>query len=119
MLFINNLGGISQLEMGAIVETARVELSVSNSFVYFSRLFIGPLTMSDRRWITLCALDARGIFPARIYSAPFMTSLNAPGFSVSLVNVTRVHDLVNSRSFPETLSTSLTFLASARWGGNH
>ena len=47
VLFINNLGGISPLKMGAIVETARVELSVSNSFVYFSTLFIDPSTMSD------------------------------------------------------------------------
>ncbi|KIJ67438.1 hypothetical protein HYDPIDRAFT_173958 [Hydnomerulius pinastri MD-312] len=65
VLFINNLGGVSMLEMGAVVEVVRGELA------------------------------SRGIIPARIYSAPFMTSLNAPGFSVSLVNVTRVEGIVN------------------------
>ncbi|KAL4076580.1 hypothetical protein V8B97DRAFT_2021936 [Scleroderma yunnanense] len=67
VLFINNLGGMSQLEMGAIVETIRTELATYN------------------------------IFPMRIYSAPFMTSLNAPGFSISLVNITRIHGLLNGQ----------------------
>ncbi|KAI6144240.1 DAK1 DegV-like protein [Pisolithus tinctorius] len=68
ILFLNNLGGISQLEMGAILEIVRNELAT------------------------------HGIFAVRIYSAPFMTSLNAPGFSISLVNVTRVHALVNHQT---------------------
>ncbi|KIJ12478.1 hypothetical protein PAXINDRAFT_45011, partial [Paxillus involutus ATCC 200175] len=59
LLFINNLGGVSTLEMGAVVELVRKELA------------------------------SHGMVPARIYSAPYMTSLNAPGFSISLVNVTR------------------------------
>ncbi|KAF9220697.1 DAK1/DegV-like protein [Gyrodon lividus] len=69
VLFINNLGGMSTLEMGAIVEVVRKELVASH-----------------------------GIVPARIYSAPYMTSLNAPGFSISLVNVTRVEEIVNADS---------------------
>ncbi|EIW77520.1 DAK1 DegV-like protein [Coniophora puteana RWD-64-598 SS2] len=68
VLFINNLGGISQLEMGAIVEEVRE------------------------------ALANLQIIPVRIYVGPFMTSLNAPGFSISLANVTRIHDLVNTGS---------------------
>ncbi|KAI6001919.1 DAK1 DegV-like protein [Pisolithus albus] len=68
ILFLNNLGGISQLELGATLETVRNELAT------------------------------HGVFPVRIYSAPFMTSLNAPGFSISLVNVTRVHALVNDQT---------------------
>ncbi|KAI6152721.1 DAK1 DegV-like protein [Pisolithus thermaeus] len=71
VLFLNNLGGISQLEMGATLEIVRNELAT------------------------------HGIFPVRIYSAPFMTSLNAPGFSISLVNVTRIHALVNDQTTGE------------------
>ncbi|KAH0835770.1 DAK1 DegV-like protein [Lanmaoa asiatica] len=69
VLFVNNLGGISVLEMGAVVEQVRKELA------------------------------SHGIVPARIYSAPYMTSLNAPGFSISLVNVTRIKGIVNE-NFP-------------------
>ncbi|KIJ12474.1 hypothetical protein PAXINDRAFT_82830 [Paxillus involutus ATCC 200175] len=54
VLFINNLGGVSTLEIGAVVELVRKELAL------------------------------HGTVPARIYSAPYMTSLNAPGFSISL-----------------------------------
>ncbi|KAI6111808.1 DAK1 DegV-like protein [Pisolithus croceorrhizus] len=71
VLFLNNLGGISQLEMGATLEIIRNELAT------------------------------HGISPVRIYSAPFMTSLNAPGFSISLVNVTRIHALVNDQTSGE------------------
>jgi len=66
VLFINNLGGISALEMGAIVEQVLKELA------------------------------SHEIMPARIYSSAYMTSLNAPGFSVSLVNVTRIEGIVNA-----------------------
>lgn len=31
--------------------------------------------------------DSRGIFPARVLSSSYMTSLNAPGFSISLLNL--------------------------------
>ncbi|KAI6127024.1 DAK1 DegV-like protein [Pisolithus sp. B1] len=71
VLFLNNLGGISQLEMGATLEIIRNELATHD------------------------------ISPVRIYSAPFMTSLNAPGFSISLVNVTRIHALVNDQTSGE------------------
>ncbi|KAH7887234.1 DAK1 DegV-like protein [Phlebopus sp. FC_14] len=65
VLFINNLGGVSTLEMGAVVEAVRKEL------------------------------ESHHIVPSRVYSAPYMTSLNAPGFSISLVNVTRVEEIIN------------------------
>ncbi|KAG0704151.1 DAK1 DegV-like protein [Suillus ampliporus] len=65
VLFINNLGGVSQLEIGAIVEEVRGVLA------------------------------SQKIVPSRIYCAPFMTSLNAPGFLISVVNVSRIHELVN------------------------
>ncbi|KAH7920288.1 hypothetical protein BV22DRAFT_813116 [Leucogyrophana mollusca] len=40
------------------------------------------------------------IRPARTYLAQFMTSLNAPGFSLSLVNVLRVEEAVNQGNSP-------------------
>ncbi|KAJ3994626.1 DAK1/DegV-like protein [Lentinula boryana] len=61
VLFVNNLGGMSQLEMGAIMTDILARLALSD------------------------------IHPLRIYSSSFMTSLNAPGFSVSLLNVSAVH----------------------------
>ncbi|KIK78482.1 hypothetical protein PAXRUDRAFT_36626 [Paxillus rubicundulus Ve08.2h10] len=73
VLFVNNLGGVSTLEMGAVVELVRKELA------------------------------SHGIVPSRIYSAPYMTSLNAPGFSISLVNVTRVEEIVNSNSLTDPI----------------
>ncbi|KAF8547501.1 DAK1/DegV-like protein [Imleria badia] len=63
-----HIGGVSVLEMGAVVEQVRKELA------------------------------SHGIIPARIYSAPYMTSLNAPGFSISLVSVTRIEAIVNANT---------------------
>lgn len=60
VLFANNLGGISQLEMAAILDE------------------------------TLTRLGQMKIQPVRVYSSPYMTSLNAPGFSISLLNATSV-----------------------------
>ncbi|TFK39853.1 Dak1 domain-containing protein [Crucibulum laeve] len=57
VLLINNLGGISELELGGVVaETRR-------------------------------ALDARGFKASRILSGTFMTSLNMPGFSITLLRL--------------------------------
>ncbi|KAF9003013.1 Dak1 domain-containing protein [Cyathus striatus] len=61
VLFVNNLGGMSQLEMGAVLD----EIS--------------------------CQLAALGIHPRRTYLSTYMTSLNAPGFSISLLNTSAVH----------------------------
>ncbi|ETW86239.1 hypothetical protein HETIRDRAFT_122126 [Heterobasidion irregulare TC 32-1] len=60
VLFVNNLGGMSQLEMGALLDD------------------------------TLAQLEANNINPRRIYSSAYMTSLNAPGFSISLLNLSRI-----------------------------
>ncbi|KAG0709291.1 hypothetical protein DFH29DRAFT_887567 [Suillus ampliporus] len=38
------------------------------------------------------------IVPSRMCCAAFMTLLNAPGFSISVVNVSRIHELVNGDS---------------------
>lgn len=60
VLFVNNLGGISQLELSAVVDE------------------------------TLIQLQSVNINPRRVYASAFMTSLNAPGFSISLINISEV-----------------------------
>ncbi|GLB43410.1 putative dihydroxyacetone kinase [Lyophyllum shimeji] len=55
VLLVNNLGGISELELGAIVGEARR------------------------------ALHSRGVVVHRVLSGSFMTSLNMPGFSITLL----------------------------------
>lgn len=57
VLLVNNLGGVSMLEMGGITEEV-----------------VGQL----KQW---------GIQPARILSGTYMTSLNGLGFSITLLNV--------------------------------
>ncbi|KAG9312736.1 DAK1 DegV-like protein [Chiua virens] len=68
-LFINNLGGMSVLEMGAIVEQPHL-----------------------------------GLYQHGYTSASYMTSLNAPGFSISLINVTRIEGIVNANSPADPIS---------------
>ncbi|CCF32616.1 dihydroxyacetone kinase, partial [Colletotrichum higginsianum] len=58
VLLINNLGGVSALELGGI--TAEVASQLENSY---------------------------GIRPVRVLSGTYMTSLNGLGFSISLLNV--------------------------------
>ncbi|PWN51124.1 putative DAK2-dihydroxyacetone kinase [Violaceomyces palustris] len=60
ILFVNNLGGISNLEMNAITDVT-IELLAS-------------------KW---------GLHPSRVLCNPYMTSLNAPGFGISLINQAR------------------------------
>ncbi|KAH9967122.1 dihydroxyacetone kinase 1 [Russula dissimulans] len=55
VLLVNNLGGVSELELGAVAREA-----------------IG-------------ALAARGVVVSRVISGTFMTSLNMPGFSLTLL----------------------------------
>lgn len=58
VLLVNNLGGVSVLEMGGV--TAEVVRQLRHGY---------------------------GIRPVRVLSGTFMTSLNGPGFSISLLNV--------------------------------
>ncbi|KAK1461525.1 dihydroxyacetone kinase [Colletotrichum melonis] len=59
ILLVSNFGGISYLEMGALVDELLEQL--------------------DTKW---------KIRPSRVYSGPLETSLNAPAFSISLMNIT-------------------------------
>lgn len=58
VLLVNNLGGVSVLEMGGV--TAEVAAQLAATY---------------------------GIWPVRVLSGAFMTSLNGPGFSISLLTV--------------------------------
>jgi len=58
-LLVSNFGGMSHLEMGALVDELLEQL--------------------ERDW---------RVVPARVYAGPLETSLNAPAFSVSVVNLT-------------------------------
>jgi len=68
VLFVNNLGGLSQLEMGAVLE------------------------------VTCTQLSQIGINPYRIYMSSYMTSLNAPGFSLSILNVSAIHHMMKTKN---------------------
>lgn len=57
IVFLNNLGGVSQLEMNALLDETLVQL--------------------DKTY---------GLHPSRCYANQYMTSLNAPGFGISLIN---------------------------------
>ncbi|KIK53460.1 hypothetical protein GYMLUDRAFT_118507, partial [Collybiopsis luxurians FD-317 M1] len=61
VLFVNNLGGMLQLEMGAVV------------------------------YDVLGRLGMFGIYTPYEYIPLHMTSLNAPGFSISLLNISAIH----------------------------
>ena len=59
VLLINNYGGLSNLEVGALTHETLEQL--------------------EKKW---------DIKPTKIYSGPFETSLNGPGFSITLCNLT-------------------------------
>lgn len=59
VLLASNLGGMSYLEMGALVDEVLGQLEAD--------------------W---------GVVPARVYSGPAETSLNAPAFSITVINIT-------------------------------
>ncbi|WVQ70545.1 dihydroxyacetone kinase [Cryptococcus sp. DSM 104548] len=60
VLLVNNMGGMSVLEMGSVVDEV------------------------------LTQLETRNIIPVRILNGPFMGSMNMPGISLSLLNLSNV-----------------------------
>ncbi|ORY26018.1 Dak1 domain-domain-containing protein [Naematelia encephala] len=60
VLLVNNQGGMSALEMGAVFDEVLVQL------------------------------ESRNIIPVRMLNGPFMGSMNMPGISISLLNLTNV-----------------------------
>ncbi|KAE8224953.1 hypothetical protein CF319_g2238 [Tilletia indica] len=61
VLFINNLGGISTLELNAVVHETLIKLK-----------------------------EGWKIVPRRVFAGTYLSSLNAPGFSISLINLDRI-----------------------------
>ncbi|UZJ56310.1 hypothetical protein CBS101457_005630 [Exobasidium rhododendri] len=57
IVFLNNLGGVSQLEMNALLDETLIQLE-----------------------------STYNLHPSRCYANQYMTSLNAPGFGISLIN---------------------------------
>ncbi|KAJ5919064.1 hypothetical protein N7466_010007 [Penicillium verhagenii] len=78
-LLVNNYGGLSVLEASALTDEIQIQLS--------------------SRW---------GISPCKTFSGLFETSLNAPGFSISLCNLTAA-----ARQSNESASTLIRYLDSA------
>ncbi|TIB75038.1 hypothetical protein E3Q23_02490 [Wallemia mellicola] len=68
ILVVNNLGGLSSLELSAVVGQT-----------------------------TDILFDKYGIHPIRTLVGSFMTSLNMPGFSLSLVNLSNIDSMVHSQ----------------------
>ncbi|PQE07384.1 dihydroxyacetone kinase protein [Rutstroemia sp. NJR-2017a WRK4] len=67
VLLLNNYGGLSNLELGALMQETLIQL--------------------EKNW---------KIKPVKIYSGPFETSLNGPGFSITLCNMTHAAKECNS-----------------------
>ncbi|WVQ85797.1 dihydroxyacetone kinase [Cryptococcus sp. DSM 104549] len=74
VLLVNNMGGMSTLEMGAVVDEVLVQL------------------------------ETRNIIPVRILNGPFMGSMNMPGISLSLLNLTNVAADISSVSTEQLLT---------------
>lgn len=79
VLLVNNLGGLSVLELGGITTEVVKQLE---------------------KW---------GIRPVRILSGTYMTSLNGAGFSISLLNVVNTDVSIRSPYFTYALRIPLSF----------
>ncbi|ODN82872.1 dihydroxyacetone kinase [Cryptococcus amylolentus CBS 6039] len=73
VLLVNNMGGMSTLEMGSVVDEVLIQL------------------------------ETRNIIPVRILNGPFMGSMNMPGISLSLLNLSNVAAENNFVSVPKLL----------------
>ncbi|KAF8253687.1 dihydroxyacetone kinase [Wilcoxina mikolae CBS 423.85] len=85
VLLVNNLGGVSNLELNVLVNETVHQLG-----------------------------ENHGIVPARVFAGAFMTSLNAPGFSITLLALPS-----DAETKPETVLELLDAYTSAvGWGGS-
>ena len=80
VLLINNYGGLSNLELGALADEVLSQLG---------KLVSHPRARTRKQtWLTISfAASKWSIEPVRTFSGAFETSLNAPGFSISLANI--------------------------------
>ncbi|KAK7446302.1 hypothetical protein VKT23_014508 [Stygiomarasmius scandens] len=88
VILVNNMGGVSVLEMWAAVDEILDQLESDCKH---------PLANSK------C-----GLVVERIYCGPFLTSLNALGFSITVMNLTHSARVYNSRLASDSTSEQLT-----------
>jgi dihydroxyacetone kinase len=83
VLVINNYGGMSNLELGALTDETITQLCESALKEYESLAQISKQGLTEK-----CPSASKwDIKPVRILTGAFETSLNAPGFSISLCNL--------------------------------
>ncbi|KAL1665340.1 Dak1 domain-containing protein [Schizophyllum commune] len=78
VLLVNNMGGLSTLEMYAVVDE------------------------------TLLQLKAAGIIPVRVFCGSFLTTLNAYGFSLSLLNLSHIAKTTAATASASTSASKTT-----------
>ncbi|KAG6832338.1 hypothetical protein H0H87_001979 [Tephrocybe sp. NHM501043] len=88
VLFVNNLGGMSQLEIGAVLDEVLRQLSKSPPGRQSLQIYLQPLLFPA----------SLGIHPSRVYCSAYMTSLNAPGYSISVLNISSIERTLSASS---------------------
>jgi triose/dihydroxyacetone kinase / FAD-AMP lyase (cyclizing) len=78
VMLINNFGGLSNLELEALTGVARAVLGTCPDHKRSRARCNANTCAEEREW---------KLYPVRIYSGTFETSLNGPGFSVTLGNI--------------------------------
>lgn len=115
VLFVNNMGGMSVLEMYAVVDEAHLYLGPFDFFDYI--LIHTPISIHSTPYrdedtnVSLFPEKQGYNAPIRTICGTFMASLNAPGFSISLLNLTHVSKTfasVSSDPVPSATSTKST-----------
>jgi dihydroxyacetone kinase len=81
ILLVNNLGGLSEIEIGGITLNVVKQLGM----LLISWLYVRNVRRVADKWL---AVALRHILPARVLSGTYMTSLNGLGFSITLLKAT-------------------------------
>lgn len=97
VLYVNNLGGMSVLELNAICDETIEQLGECHAhahahaicFMLFG-LCASDLPLTSAPCVPFPTANTWSLHPSRVYCNTYMTSLNAPGFSITLVNQSRV-----------------------------
>lgn len=78
VLFVNNYGGVSNLELGALTQEIIEQLGESLPSALLCFVCSKTNIVQDAKW---------HIKPVKIYAGTFESSLNGPGFCVTLCNI--------------------------------
>lgn len=84
-VLLNNLGGVSQLELNALMDEVLIQLGECGCL---ERPFLKHAT--DIVCLSFHVADTYNLHPSRCYANQYMTSLNAPGFGISLIHHKKV-----------------------------